>query len=329
MVITHLVDDGKAGQLVTSSAQFRTARLEALLNADADAADGRTCLRADIQQTFHGLAVGEEVVQNQHLVRGGEELLGKRDVIITAIGVGMDGGGVDLAVNILALGLLGKDNRHVEMPRGHAGDGDAGCLDGQNLVDACKMGDGTVDDALKALILVIKENIKVRRFARYEGHCAAYVHGGGTHGVIVKFETSDDVAAKPEFAAFGKDIAMQVAAANPSYLNESDVPEDVLAKEKEIVLAQMANDPKTANKPDAIKEKMAIGKLGKFYKEACLVDQAFIKDGGMDVKKYVADTAKALGGDIKIAAFTHFTKGEGLEKRNEDFAAEVAAAIKG
>ena len=194
---------------------------------------------------------------------------------------------------------------------------------------ACKMGDGTVDDALKALILVIKENIKVRRFARYEGHCAAYVHGGGTHGVIVKFETSDDVAAKPEFAAFGKDIAMQVAAANPSYLNESDVPEDVLAKEKEIVLAQMANDPKTANKPDAIKEKMAIGKLGKFYKEACLVEQAFIKDGGMDVQKYVADTAKALGGDIKIASFTHFTKGEGLEKRNEDFAAEVAAAIKG
>ena len=194
---------------------------------------------------------------------------------------------------------------------------------------ACKMGEGTVDDALKALILVIKENIKVRRFARYEGHCAAYVHAGGTHGVIVKFETSDEVAAKPEFAAFGKDIAMQIAAANPSYLNESDVPADVLAKEKEIVLAQMANDPKTANKPDAIKEKMAVGKLGKFYKESCLVDQAFIKDGGIDVKKYVADTAKALGGEISIAAYTHFTKGEGLEKRNEDFAAEVAAAIKG
>ena len=170
---------------------------------------------------------------------------------------------------------------------------------------ACKMGEGTVDDVLKALILVIKENIKVRRFARYEGHCAAYVHGGGTHGVIVKFETSDEVAAKPEFAAFGKDIAM------------------------EIVLAQIANDPKTANKPDAIKEKMAIGKLGKFYKESCLVDQAFIKDGGIDVKKYVADTAKALGGEITIASYTHFTKGEGLEKRNEDFAAEVAAAIKG
>ena len=194
---------------------------------------------------------------------------------------------------------------------------------------SCKMGEGTVDDALKALILVIKENIKVRRFARYEGHCAAYVHGGGTHGVIVKFETSDEVAAKPEFAAFGKDIAMQIAAANPSYLNREQVPADVLNKEKEIVLAQMANDPKTAGKPDAIKEKMAIGKLGKFYKESCLMDQAFIKDGSMDVSKYVAATAKELGGDIKIAEYTHYVKGEGLEKRSEDFAAEVAAAIKG
>ena len=193
----------------------------------------------------------------------------------------------------------------------------------------CKMGEGTVDDALKALILVIKENIKVRRFARYEGHCAAYVHGGGTHGVIVKFETSDDVASKAEFAAFGKDIAMQIAAANPSYLNEAAVPAETIAKEKEIILAQMANDPKNANKPDAIKEKMAIGKLGKFYKESCLMDQAFIKDGSMDVTKYVAATAKELGGDIKIAEYTHYVKGEGLEKRSEDFAAEVAAAIKG
>ena len=194
---------------------------------------------------------------------------------------------------------------------------------------SCKMGEGTVDDALKALILVIKENIKVRRFARYEGHCAAYVHGGGTHGVIVKFETSDEVAAKPEFAAFGKDIAMQIAAANPSYLNREQVPADVLNKEKEIVLAQMANDPKTAGKPDAIKEKMAIGKLGKVSKASCLMEQAFIKDGSMDVTKYVAATAKELGGDIKIAEYTHYVKGEGLEKRSEDFAAEVAAAIKG
>lgn len=193
----------------------------------------------------------------------------------------------------------------------------------------CKMGEGTVDDALKGLILVIKENIKIRRFARYEGACAAYVHGGGSHGVIVKFDTTSEVAAKPEFVAFGKDIAMQIAAANPTYLDRTQVPADVLAKEKEIVLAQMANDPKTANKPDAIKEKMVTGRLGKFYKESCLVDQAFIKDGNLDVAKYVANTAKELGGDIKIVEFTHFVKGEGLEKRNEDFAAEVAAAMKG
>ena len=194
---------------------------------------------------------------------------------------------------------------------------------------ACKMGDGTVDDALKALILVIKENIKVRRFAFYEGHCAAYVHGGGTHGVIVKFDTTDEVAAKPEFVEFGKDIAMQIAAANPSYLNREAVPAEAIENEKKIIIAQMANDPKAANKPDAIKEKMATGRLGKFYKENCLVDQAFIKDGNMDVNAYVNATAKKLGGDIKIVEYTHFIKGEGLEKRVDDFAAEVAAAVKG
>lgn len=194
----------------------------------------------------------------------------------------------------------------------------------------CKLAgtDVTVDAALKDKILTIGENLKIRRFTRYDGNVVSYTHGGGRIGVLVKFEL-DGVAADKDFETFGKDIAMQIAAVSPSYICPMCVPADEVAKEKEIVLAQMANDPKTANKPDAIKEKMAIGKLGKFYKEACLVDQAFIKDGGMDVKKYVADTAKALGGDIKIAAFTHFTKGEGLEKRNEDFAAEVAAAIKG
>ena len=193
---------------------------------------------------------------------------------------------------------------------------------------ACKMGDGTVDDALKALILVIKENIKVRRFARYEGHCAAYVHGGGTHGVIVKFETSDDVAAKPEFAAFGKDIAMQVAAANPGYVDEASVPAEVVAKEKEIMLAQMAQDPKTANKPEAVKEKMIQGKIKKFFKENCLVDQEFVKDGDLTVAQYTAKVAKDLGGEIKIVKFARFVKGEGLEKRADDFASEVASMVK-
>ena len=193
---------------------------------------------------------------------------------------------------------------------------------------ACKMGEGTVDDALKALILVIKENIKVRRFVRYEGVCSAYVHGGGTHGILVNFETTNGIEAKDEFAAYGKDVAMQVAAANPSYVDEAAVPAEVVAKEKEILLAQMANDPKNANKPDAVKQKMIEGKIKKYFKENCLVDQEFVKDGDMTVGQYTAKVSKDLGGDIKVIKFTHFVKGEGLEKRSDDFAAEVASMVK-
>ena len=193
---------------------------------------------------------------------------------------------------------------------------------------ACKMGEGTVDDALKNLILVIKENIKVRRFTRYEGVCAAYIHAGGTHAVLVNFDTTDEVAAKPEFAAYGKDIAMQIAAANPTYVCREEVPADVLDKEKEILLAQMANDPKTANKPEAVKEKMILGKVGKFYKENCLVDQAFVKDDKQSVAQHTAQMGKELGGEIKIVKFVRYEKGEGLEKRVDDFASEVAGMVK-
>ena len=192
----------------------------------------------------------------------------------------------------------------------------------------CKMGDETVDQALKELILVIKENIKVRRFTRYEGVCSAYVHGGGTHGILVNFETTNGIEAKDEFVAYGKDIAMQVAAANPSYVDEASVPAEVVAKEKEIMLAQMAGDPKTANKPDAVKQKMIEGKIKKFFKENCLVDQEFVKDGDLSVAQYTAKVAKDLGGDIKIVKFARFQKGEGLEKRADDFAAEVASMVK-
>ena len=193
---------------------------------------------------------------------------------------------------------------------------------------ACKMGEGTVDDALKNLILVIKENIKVRRFTRYEGVCAAYIHAGGTHAVLVNFDTTDEVAAKPEFAVYGKDIAMQIAAANPTYVCRVEVPADVLDKEKEILLAQMANDPKTANKPEAVKEKMILGKVGKFYKENCLVDQAFVKDDKQSVAQHTAQVGKELGGEIKIIKFVRYEKGEGLEKRVDDFASEVAGMVK-
>ena len=192
----------------------------------------------------------------------------------------------------------------------------------------CKMGDETVDQALKELILVIKENIKVRRFVRYEGVCSAYVHGGGTHGILVNFETTNGIEAKDEFVTYGKDIAMQVAAANPGYVDEASVPAEVVAKEKEIMLAQMAGDPKNANKPDAVKQKMIEGKIKKFFKENCLVDQEFVKDGDLSVAQYTAKVAKDLGGDIKIVKFTRFQKGEGLEKRADDFAAEVASMVK-
>ncbi len=192
----------------------------------------------------------------------------------------------------------------------------------------CKMGDETVDQALKELILVIKENIKVRRFVRYEGVCSAYVHGGGTHGILVNFETTNGIDAKDEFVAYGKDIAMQVAAANPSYVDEASVPAEVVDKEKEIMLVQMAGDPKNANKPEAVKQKMIEGKIKKFFKESCLVDQEFVKDGDLTVSQYTAKVAKELGGDIKIVKFARFQKGEGLEKRADDFAAEVASMVK-
>ena len=193
---------------------------------------------------------------------------------------------------------------------------------------ACKMGEDTVEAALKEKILVIGENIKIRRFERYEGVCAAYIHAGGTHAVLVGFDTSDEIAAKPEFETYGKDIAMQIAAANPGYLCEADVPAEVIEKEKEILLAQIANDPKNANKPDAIKEKMVMGRIGKFYKENCLVDQEFVKDPGLTIAKYTDKVAKELGGDIKIVKFVRYEKGEGLEKRVDDFASEVAGMVK-
>ncbi len=184
----------------------------------------------------------------------------------------------------------------------------------------------TVDALLKEKILVIGENIKVRRFARFEGHVASYIHAGGRIGVLVNFDT--DVAGKDGFADYAKDIAMQVAAANPGYLNEASVPAEAIDHEKEILLAQIANDPKNANKPDAIKEKMVVGRIGKFYKENCLVNQEFVKDPDLTVSKYTEKVAKELGGSIVVTGFVRFEKGEGLEKRNDNFAEEIASMVK-
>lgn len=193
----------------------------------------------------------------------------------------------------------------------------------------CKMPDGTTVEASRQdKVLVIGENIQLRRFVRYEGVCAAYVHGGGTHGVLVQFNAADAIAAKPEFEAYGKDVAMQVAASNPAYLNETEVPADVIEKEKEILMAQIENDPKLAGKPDAVKTKMVEGRVAKYYKENCLLEQPFVKDGDLTVAQYTEKTAKELGGAIDVVKFVRFEKGEGIEKRVDDFAAEIANMVK-
>ena len=193
----------------------------------------------------------------------------------------------------------------------------------------CKLAgtDVTVDAALKDKILTIGENLKIRRFTRYEGNVVSYTHGGGRIGVLVKFEL-DGVAADKDFETFGKDIAMQIAAVSPSYICPMCVPADVVAKEKEIVLAQIENDPKLAGKPAQVKEKMVDGRINKFYKEVCLLKQPFVKDGEIDVAEYIEKTGKELGGTIKVADFVRYEKGEGIEKREDDFAAEVASMVK-
>ena len=161
--------------------------------------------------------------------------------------------------------------------------------------------DMTVDAMLKDKILTIGENIKIRRFVRYEGDCVAYVHGGGRIGVLVRFETENIPA--EVLNECGKDVAMQIAALNPAYLDKSTVPAEAL-------------------------EKMVTGRIGKFYENNCLLQQAFVKNGDLSVEQYIAEEAKKAGGTMKVTDFVRFEKGEGLEKRNDDFASEVANMVK-
>lgn len=193
---------------------------------------------------------------------------------------------------------------------------------------ACKAtgSDMTVAELLQDKVLTIGENIKIRRFEKFDGPSVAYVHAGGKIGVLVNFDTDVDTASA-DFVAYGKDVAMQIAALNTPYLSEADVPAEVLDHEKEILVAQMKQDPKMANKPEQVLTKIVEGKIGKFYKENCLVDQEFVKDSSMTVGKYTESVAKKLGGSIKIVKFTRFEKGEGIEKRQDDFAAEVASMV--
>lgn len=182
----------------------------------------------------------------------------------------------------------------------------------------------TVAEMLQEKILTIGENIKVRRFARNEGAIITYIHGGGRMGVMVNFDTAPEIAAKPEFTEYAKNIAMQVAAIVPSYVNESEVPAEVVEHEKKILTEQVVDSGKPAN----VAEKIVEGRLKKFFKEICLVDQPYVKDGDITVQEYTDKTAKELGGDIQIKSFIRFEKGEGIEKREDNFADEVANMVK-
>lgn len=205
----------------------------------------------------------------------------------------------------------------------------AGIIARQNPADVealleCTEEGQTVSEMVQELFLSVRENIKIRRFERYEGVVSTYTHGGGRIGVMVKFDAADAVASADAFKEAAKDIAMQIAAINPSYLDEASVPADVLEKEKAILTQQVIDE----GKPEAIAEKIVMGKIGKFYKENCLMDQVFVKDGDYTVSKYLAKVAGELGGEIKVLSFVRFEKGEGIQKREDNFADEVASMVK-
>lgn len=184
----------------------------------------------------------------------------------------------------------------------------------------------TVGEALTEKIATIGENMNLRRFERYEGVNEAYVHGGGRIGVLVNFKLGDDAKAADEtFKAAAKDIAMQIAAVMPRYVKEDEVPAEVVEKEKEILKAQALNE----GKPEAIVEKMVGGRIKKFYKEVCLVDQPYIKDGDMSVAQFLKNVGNEIGTTVEVVKFARLEKGEGLEKKVDDFAAEVAKMTSG
>ncbi len=240
----------------------------------------------------------------------------------------VDGVGVVVEVNA-ETDFVGKNEKFVDFVKGVAATVAKQAPADLDALMECKYDgtDLTVTQQQQEMVLVIGENIKVRRFARFaEGVSVPYVHAGGKIGVLVNFKT-DLPAEKVE--TVGKDVAMQIAALNPRFWDKTQVSQDVLDEEKKILVAQMSNDPKMASKPDAVKEKIAAGKLNKFYEENCLLQQEFVKDNSMSVEKYIAASAKELGGSIEFASAVRFEKGEGIEKKQENFADEIASMVKG
>ncbi|WP_317855696.1 translation elongation factor Ts [Chakrabartyella piscis] len=186
----------------------------------------------------------------------------------------------------------------------------------------------TVKEALSQQVAVIGENLNIRRFEKYEkagsGKLVSYIHGGGRIGVMIELACENEAE---ELVELGKNVAMQIAALNPKFASRAEVPADYIAKETEILTIQAKNDPKNASKPDNIIEKMIVGRLQKEMKEICLVEQPYVKDGDLTVQKYIDSVAKVVGAPISIVRYVRFETGEGLEKKEENFADEVAKAM--
>ena len=192
---------------------------------------------------------------------------------------------------------------------------------------ACKYpgSDKTVLDEQNDKVLVIGENIKVRRFGRYDtGVSIPYVHMGGRIAVLMNLTVGEGFEKNEKVVELGKDLAMQVAALNPQFLDKSQVSEEFIANEKRVRLLQAKEDPKNAKKPDAIIEKIVMGGLNKYFSEICLLQQPFVKDDKVSVEQHVANVAKELGTTITVNGYIRFEKGEGIEKRQDDLAEEVA-----
>ena len=238
----------------------------------------------------------------------------------------IDGVGVVVEVNA-ETDFVSKNEKFVDFVKGVATTVAANKPADLDALMECKYAntDLTVTQQQQEMVLVIGENIKVRRFAFFaEGISVPYIHAGGKIGVLVNLES--DLSAE-QVEAVGKDVAMQIAALNPRFWDKSQVTQDVLDEEKKIMLVQMSNDPKMASKPDKVKENIVMGKLNKFYSENCLLQQEFVKDNTTTVEKYVAASAKALGGTITFKNAVRFEKGEGIEKKQENFAEEIAKQL--
>ena len=189
----------------------------------------------------------------------------------------------------------------------------------------CKMdSSSTVSEVLTEKIAKIGENIKVRRFERFTGFVVPYIHMGGRIAVVVNADVDDDIKGNTSVKEILKDVAMQVAAINPVYLEKNSVPSEVVEKEKSILMEQVISE----GRPKVIAEKIVAGKISKFFKESCLLEQPFVKNGDITVRQYVEGEEKSMGGRIKILDFVRYEKGEGIEKKEADFASEVAGMVK-